>query len=129
MSTPQSIKLTLAKTLTLLSYTSLIVGFSAWEFLATEKSSLGLWAFQCTTLLVFWPWLRVNRPRAYSGVCFVTLMYFIQGVTGVMAPVSTWFDYVLLIGSVTLFISAMMTSRWLQQVPHVTSTPAPLENA
>lgn len=114
-STP--LKLTIAKTITHLSFASLIIGFSVWEFLATDKSAMFLWGFQCLSLLVFWPWMRVNHPRAYIGVCFVTLMYFIKGVVGVMAPVSSWLDYVLLIGSVTLFISAMVTSRWIRLVP------------
>lgn len=111
----------LSKTVTLVLYAGMLLSFFLWQGLRPQGWSWLLLVIQCIPLLIFIPGLRKNNPRAYIGLCFVLLLYFIKGVEGVFSPARTWFDASLIFFSVTLFISSMLTSRWLQ-VAHIKPT-------
>lgn len=99
--------------LTLVFYIMLLTLFSVHQWLRPEGISLLQWTVQCLPLLLFWFGLRVQRRRTYLWLCFVILLYFIKGVEGVMGLSPDLFDSVLLIASTSLFMTSMMTARWL----------------
>jgi len=74
-----------------------------------------LWLIQCVPLVIFAPGLKRQKYRTYNWLCFVILLYFTWSVTNLMSPFAHWRDAMVLILSVTLFTSAMLTSRWRQQ--------------
>lgn len=97
----------------------LILGLCAWQLTRTQGPAYVPWAVQIVPLLIFLPAMLRGNPRAYIGLCFVLLFYFIKAVEGLFSPARAWIDYWLLGGSVVLFISAMLTSRWLQRQPNL----------
>ena len=70
--------------------------------------------FQSLPLLIVLPGLSRHYYKAYSWLCFITLIYFTAYVVEVGSPLREWTDYLGLILSMLLFISAMFTSRQLQ---------------
>lgn len=111
----ESQKLIIARALSWLLYGSLIFAYSIWQLTREGGPSYFFWAVQLIPLLLVLPGLKAGNPRSYIWLCFLLLLYFIKGVDGVISPSRAWIDYVVLSVSVLLFISAMLTSRWLQQ--------------
>lgn len=64
-------------------------------------------------LLIFIPGLIKQTFRTYSWICFVCLIYFVA-IFPVAYTRSLWSDWLITFLVTTLFISSMMTSRWLQ---------------
>lgn len=106
-------KLSAARALTLASYVALLLLFTSTNIIGHE-GGLTLWLLQCLPLLILAPGLMQQRYRTYSWLCFVILLYFTWSVTNVMSPLGFWRDWLVLILSAILFISAMLASRWLQ---------------
>ncbi len=106
-------QLTLAKRLSQACLLSLILLYSITSWLQTPINWT-VWLAPCLSLLIFLPGMIKNHPRSYDWLCFVILIHFTVGVTNAMAPSASWNDYVQVALSVALFISAMMTSRWLK---------------
>ena len=77
--------------------------------------SIILLSFQTLPLLIMLPGLYRNHYRAYNWLCFIVLIYFTAYVAEVGSPLREWTDYLGLTLSVLLFVSAMFTSRQLQQ--------------
>ena len=115
MSEPKPIKLLIAQNFTLFLTGLLVLCFSVWQITRPGHSSILFWLVQCVPLLVVLPGMWLQKPRAYIWLCFLMLVYFIKGVDGMVFPSRAWVDYVILAGSISLFISAMMSARWLQQ--------------
>lgn len=112
-------KLRLARATCHISYIALLLLFVVYN-LTAEAGSLKLWLVQSLPLAIFIPGMFRQRYRTYSWMCFVVLIYFTHAVVNVMSPLIHWSDIVQLAFSITLFIGAMMTSRWLQywQISH-----------
>lgn len=108
-------RLLLARRFTLVCWGLLIAGLCVWQMSRPQGPIYVLWLVQLFPLLIFLPAMLRDNPRAYIGLCFVLLLYFIKAVEGMFSPARAWIDFWLLCGSVVLFISAMMTSRWLQR--------------
>lgn len=106
-------KLSMARALTLASYVALLLLFTSTNIIQPE-GGITLWLLQCVPLLILAPGLMQQRYRTYSWLCFVILLYFTWSVTNVMSPLALWRDWLVVILSVILFISAMLASRWLQ---------------
>jgi uncharacterized membrane protein len=68
----------------------------------------------CLTLVIFLPGLWQHRHRTYNWLCFVILLHFTVAVTNVMSPSGDLSDILQLTFSSILFVTAMMSSRWLQ---------------
>ncbi len=68
-------------------------------------------------LLIFVPAVYRASPRGLAFLCFVCLIYFCVIVTRLFAPDADLFDAAALIGVVTLFIAAMLCSRWRRRQP------------
>lgn len=107
-------KLVIARTLVLGSYAGLLLLFTLLA-LITPDQSWKLWLVQTLPLLIFVPGLWRGYHRTYSWICFVVLIYFTWSVTNLISPLAYWRDAVVVVLSVTLFISAMMASRWRQE--------------
>lgn len=107
-------KVYLAKTTTFVLYFAFLASFLVWQWWRPHGVSIGLLIIQCVPLLIFLPELLKDNPRAHIGLCFVVLLYFIKGVEGVFHPARAWFDIALIAFSVSIFISSMLASRWLQ---------------
>ena len=99
---------------TLAGWALLLVGLCLWQLTRPAGPQYLLWLVQLLPLAIFLPEMLRNNSRAYIGLCFVLLLYFIKAVEGVFSPARAWIDFWLLGWSTTLFISAMLTSRWLQ---------------
>jgi uncharacterized membrane protein len=80
----------------------------------TDKLASIIFILPCLTLLIFVPGMWQHKHRTYNWMCFVILLHFTVAVTHVMSPLIDMFDILQLIFSSVLFLSAMMTSRWLQ---------------
>lgn len=105
-------KLQWGRGIALLSYAGLLVLFSLLN-LVRESGSLKLWLVQVIPLLIFIPGLLRQAHRTYSWLCFVVLIYFVAIVPLVVGR-GGWSDWLITLLCVSLFTSAMMTSRWLQ---------------
>jgi uncharacterized membrane protein len=97
--------------LALLSYLSLIA-----ILIYTEWKTPVDWpvvSLKLIPLLVFIPGLIKQTFRTYSWICFVCLIYFVA-IFPVAYTRNLWSDWLITALVITLFISSMMTSRWLQ---------------
>lgn len=93
----------------------LLVSFCIWQWVRPGGVSPLFWAVQCVPLLILLPGLKRDNSRSYIWLCFLMLAYFVKGVDGVVFPSRAWIDYLMLVVSVVLFISAMLAARWLHQ--------------
>lgn len=107
-------RLIAARTLVLVCYAGLLLLFTALTLFHPDPN-WALWIAQVVPLLIFAVGLVRGHHRTYSWLCFVVLLYFTWSVTNVMSPFAYWRDYLVLLITVILFISAMMASRWRQQ--------------
>lgn len=88
--------------------------FAYWS-LGREEGAFTIWCVQSLPLLAIAPGIYKQLYRSYSWLCFLLLFYFILAVERALISTSSWSDYVFLALVVGLFISSMMTSRWLQR--------------
>jgi len=108
-------KLTLAKRLNWFCYIALLVLFAVWN-LFIPGGSVKWWILQTVPLLLVLPGLLKGNHRSYLWLCFILLLYITAGIVDVMMPTRGWQHGALTALSLTLFLSAMMTSRWQVQV-------------
>ena len=113
-------KLRLGQILAMGSYIGLLVFFSLQNLLG-ETGNLKTWLVEMIPLIIFIPGLLKQTHRTYSWICFVSLMYFLAIIPLLMAH-WRWSDWLVTILVCTLFLSAMMTSRWLQYWRYYLST-------
>ena len=111
----QPIRLKTVRVTTHLLFALLIASFCTWQISRPGGPSYLFWFVQLFPLLILLPGMLKGYPKTYIWLCFVLLAYFIKGVDGIISPARAWIDYVVLAGSVLMFTSAMMTSRWLFQ--------------
>lgn len=95
------------------SYGAFILVMS-WLNFQPADSSFKLWLVKIFPLLIFLPGFIKQKYRTYSWLCFGILPYFIWVIPLVMGR-SSLGDWLMTILIVVLFISSMMTSRWMQQ--------------
>jgi uncharacterized membrane protein len=104
-------KLFWGRPIALISYISLLL-IIAYDELQTPVD----WPVACMKLfplLIFIPGLIKQTFRTYSWICFVCLIYFVA-IFPIAYTRSLWSDWLITFLVTTLFISSMMTSRWLQ---------------
>ncbi|MFV8781931.1 DUF2069 domain-containing protein [Microbulbifer sp. SA54] len=104
-------KLVLAKRLNWFCYIALLVLFAVWN-LFLPGGSVQWWLLQSFPLLLVLPGLLKGNQRSYLWLCFILLLYITAGIVDVMMPTRGWQHGALAALSLTLFVSAMMTSRW-----------------
>jgi len=98
---------------TLSSYAVFLLIMS-WAHLQNVNYSFKLLLIKLLLLLIFIPGFIKKKYRTYSWLCFAILPYFIWIIPYVMGR-GNWSDWVMTLLTVVIFISAMMTSRWMQQ--------------
>jgi len=106
-------KLGLGSLITHGSYAIFLLLMSFLNFFPAD-GGIKLWLVKIFPLLIFIPGFIKKKYRTYSWICFAILPYFIWIIPLVMAR-GSWGDWAMTLLIVTLFISAMMTSRWMQQ--------------
>jgi uncharacterized membrane protein len=106
-------KLTLGLWITYGSY-GLFILLMSWLNFQQADSSIKLWLVKIFPLLIFIPGFLTSKYRTYSWLCFAILPYFIW-ITPLVMGRGNWSDWAMILLIVILFISAMMTSRWMQQ--------------
>jgi len=106
-------KLSLGLWITHGSYLIFITLMSYLNFQQAD-SSIKLWLVKIIPLLIFIPGFIKRKYRTYSWLCFAILPYFIW-ITPLVMGRGNWSDWTMISLIVMLFISAMMTSRWMQQ--------------
>lgn len=104
-------KLAIGWRLNWICYVGMMLLFAAWNLLL-PGGSIKLWILQTVPLLLVLPGLLKGRSRSLLWLCFILLIYICAAVVDVMMPGRGWQHGVLLVLSLTLFLSAMMTSRW-----------------
>jgi uncharacterized membrane protein len=109
-----------------LSYVALLFTLTLNYLLSNDMKLMHL-LIAILPLAIFIPGLRKPHHRTYSWLCFVLLMYFLFLVPLLMSYWSLIYWVLTLLVSV-LFITAMMTSRWLQYWNYYLSTKASLKN-
>jgi uncharacterized membrane protein len=104
-------KLSWSRPLAIISYLMLVA-----MIVYTEWKTPVDWAvvsLKLIPLLIFVPGLIKQTFRTYSWICFVCLVYFVA-IFPVAYTRSLWSDWLITALVTILFISSMMTSRWLQ---------------
>lgn len=104
-------KLSWSRPLAIISYLMLVamMVYTEWKT-PVDWAVVGL---KLIPLLIFIPGLIKQTFRTYSWICFVCLIYFVA-IFPVAYTRSLWSDWLITVLVTILFISSMMTSRWLQ---------------
>ena len=109
-------KLTQISSITTYTLYFLLLGVLSINYLSgAEIPKLKVLAIQLVPLLVLLPGMIAKYYRTYSWLCFVLLIYFIFAVEHAFMSKSDILDYLFVLLTVLLFISSMMTSRWMQR--------------
>lgn len=108
-------KLSLINILADTSLLAFIAFISLGHILHPQGPSIIIWCLQCVPLLILIPSMLRKNPRSYIWLCFIILVYFIALVERVMSPSRNWLNMFQLFLVSSIFITAMFTSRWLQQ--------------
>lgn len=113
-------RVTAARWLTLGSL-ALLIGAIAGRMLSGTTSPLMLLP-ALLPLLIFIPGAWRSDPRSLALLCFVCLLYFCVLTVRLFAPDRTAFDVAAMIAVVTLFVAAMLFTRWRKQQLHDAGT-------
>lgn len=120
-------KLALGRRVTHGSYVLFLCLMSILNFFP-DNNGIKLWLVKIFPLIIFIPGFIKKKYRTYSWLCFAILPYFIW-ITPLVMGRGLWSDWVMTLLIVTLFISSMMTSRWMQQQSYlgwqISNTPSP----
>lgn len=107
-------KVTLSRTLTLISFMALLIGLTG-SILVSNTAPILLFP-ALLPLLIFLPGVLNSNPRSLILLCFVSLLYFFVITVNVFEPDRTLYDILALIAVIVLFIVAMFFSRWQKQL-------------
>ena len=110
-----NLKLNISRWLTLLSYfgllATLLAGITIYPLLEGSR----LWVILSVLwlpLLMFLPAIITRNPRGHAWLCFVTLVYFMNGVTTFIVPGKAGLGALQALLALMLFTAAMMYGRW-----------------
>lgn len=110
-----NLKLKISRWLTLLSYFGLLALLLAGLIINPLPEESRLWvilAVLWVPLLVFLPAVITRDPRGHAWLCFVSLVYFMQGTTTFIIPGKAGLGALQALLALTLFTAAMMYGRW-----------------
>lgn len=91
-----------------------LLALYAWLNLSADTFSAAGLAVQWVPLLLPLLGMLKDTYKSYNWLCFVVLAYFLFIVPNVMSDQASWSDWLQLLLTCTLFVSAMLVSRWLQ---------------
>ena len=95
---------------------SLVCLFLYWNINRPAGTNMLVWVLQSLPLLLFLPAVWTQQRRALTWLCFVLLLYFVKAVEGVFMSNAGLSDILFLCLTVSTFIVALFTIRWLQQL-------------
>lgn len=110
-----NLKLSISRWLTLLSYFGLLATLLAGITIFPLLEGSRLWVILSVLwlpLLAFLPAIITRNPRGHAWLCFVTLVYFTNGVTTFIVPGKAGLGALQALLALTLFTAAMMYGRW-----------------
>lgn len=105
-------KVQIARRCTWFFFTLLILSLLAGGIASGTPMSLVL--ISPLPLLLFIPGMLKSNHRSLAMLCFVTLLYFTVIVVNLAEPDKSVFDMIAVFAVSSLFISAMLLSRWIQ---------------
>lgn len=108
----------LSRSVSLASFTCLAVLLIAWNLVFADLHGARIWVvvgIQLIPLLLVAPGMISGSPRAHAWTCFIVNIYFIQGVLAAIDPGRMIYGWLEAIISLTLFISALLYTRWSYQ--------------
>lgn len=124
-------KLKIGFNLTHISYGVFLVLMS-WLNFQHADSKFTLLLVKLVPLLIFIPGFIQKKYRTYSWLCFAILPYFVW-ITPYLVGRGDWSDWVMTLLTLVIFVSAMMTSRWMQQQSYlgwqISNTPENTSNS
>ena len=97
------------------SFIGLALLLLIWNLAFAELYGARTWvvlSIQLIPLLLVTPGMIAGSPRAHAWTCFIVNLYFIQGVLAAIDPARMIYGWLEAIISLTLFISALLYTRW-----------------
>lgn len=111
-------RLKFSRVLSLASFIGLAALLIIWNLAFADLHGARTWvvvSIQLIPLLLVAPGIISGSPRAHAWTCFIVNLYFIQGVLAAINPTRMVYGWLEAIISLTLFISAMLYTRWAYQ--------------
>jgi len=98
----------------IVSYYSLVLLFLAFNLYNLQTNlfiRLIIAGIQISPLLLFMKGLHVSHTRSVIWLCFLSLVYFIQGVMNALSDIHSFFGWGVIIMSTLLFTSLALSIR------------------
>ena len=111
----QDKKLNLILSLSYGAYVLLLIIITI-DTLKIDNNFWVVWLLQLIPLLLLLPGILLKRHRTHSWLCFLMLAYFIGYVVQVYSSTRDPEDWLALLLTISLFITSMYASRWLQRI-------------
>lgn len=111
-------RLKFSRVLSLASFIGLAALLIIWNLAFADLHGARTWvvlSIQLIPLLLVAPGMISGSPRAHAWTCFIVNLYFIQGVLAAINPARMIYGWLEAIISLTLFISALLYTRWAYQ--------------
>lgn len=105
----------LSRAISMASFIGLALLLLIWNLAFAELYGARTWvvlSIQLIPLLLVTPGMIAGSPRAHAWTCFIVNLYFIQGVLAAIDPARMIYGWLEAIISLTLFISALLYTRW-----------------
>lgn len=111
-------RLKFSRVLSLASFIGLSALLIIWNLAFADLHGARTWvvlSIQLIPLLLVAPGMISGSPRAHAWTCFIVNLYFIQGVLAAINPARMVYGWLEAIISLTLFINALLYTRWAYQ--------------
>ncbi len=79
-------------------------------------TGVGYWLLKVVPLLLFIPGLRQRSHKAASWLAYMIMLYFVFAVMDAFTPGSGVFGWLMVLLSLSVFVSSMMFTRWQKRV-------------
>ncbi|WP_278386481.1 DUF2069 domain-containing protein [Stutzerimonas kunmingensis] len=107
-----------SRAISLASFIGLAVLLVVWNLAFADLHGARTWvvvSIQLIPLLLVAPGMIAGCPRAHAWLCFIVNLYFIQGVLAAIDPARMIYGLLEAGLSLTLFIAALLYTRWSYQ--------------
>ena len=97
---------------------ALVLLLLVWNLLYANLHGARIWviaSIELAPLLLVTPGMLLGSARVHAWACFMMNLYFIKGVLAWIDPARAWLGAAETLLSVTLFISALLYTRWRYQ--------------